>query len=38
MDVLDKTVGDQILPRFLAIADNRDFFYLTRWRADVADP
>jgi len=38
MEVLDKTVGDQILPRFLAIADNRDFFYLMRSGADVADP
>ncbi|HXV64167.1 MAG TPA: hypothetical protein VEK15_25935, partial [Vicinamibacteria bacterium] len=36
MEVLDKSVGDQILPRFLGFADNRDFFYILR-RADADD-
>lgn len=30
MSELDKTVGGQIVPRFLGYADNRDFFYVTR--------
>jgi hypothetical protein len=30
MDVLDKEVDGQVLPRFLAFSDNRDFFYLLR--------
>ena len=30
MKVLDKEVDGQVLPRFLAFADNRDFFYLLR--------
>ena len=30
MEVLDKSVGGQILPRFLGFADNRDFFYVLR--------
>lgn len=30
MEVLDRKSGDQELPRFVAIADNRDFFYLSR--------
>ena len=30
MEVLDKTQGGRTLPRFVAFADNRDFFYLTR--------
>jgi hypothetical protein len=31
MSVLDKTTRDgTVLPRFVALADNRDFFYLTR--------
>lgn len=28
MEVLDKTVAGQVLPRFIGFADNRDFFYL----------
>lgn len=36
MEVLDKSVGDQILPRFLGFADNRDFFYVIR-RANADD-
>ena len=30
MDVLDKTKGDRVIPRFLGYPDNRDFFYLLR--------
>ena len=30
MDVLDKVVDAQVLPRFLALADNRDLFYVVR--------
>ncbi len=30
MEVLDKTVHGQTLPRFLGFADNRDFFYVVR--------
>jgi len=30
MDVLDKQIGEIVLPRFLGFADNRDFFYLVR--------
>lgn len=30
MNVLDKTVAGQYVPRFLSLADNRDFFYLIR--------
>jgi hypothetical protein len=30
MNVLDKVIGGAVLPRFLAFADNRDFFYLVR--------
>jgi hypothetical protein len=30
MEVLDKSAGDQLLPRFLGYADNRDFFYILR--------
>jgi len=30
MSVLDKTSGSTTIPRFLAVADNRDFFYLMR--------
>lgn len=30
MEVLDKTVDGQVLPRFLGFADNRDFFYVVR--------
>ena len=33
MSVLDRTSGGTIVPRFLAVADNRDFFYLMRKRA-----
>ncbi len=33
MSVLDKSVGDQLLPRFVGFADNRDFFYLVRKEA-----
>ena len=29
MNVLDQTVGSTQLPRFLGVADDRDFFYLT---------
>ncbi|MHB8799591.1 MAG: hypothetical protein ACYDBY_14115 [Thermoanaerobaculia bacterium] len=36
MSVLDKTSGGTTVPRFLAVADNRDFFYLSRRR--VATP
>jgi hypothetical protein len=32
MEVLDKTVEGQVIPRFLGLADNRDFFYLARKR------
>lgn len=32
MSVLDKTSGDTTVPRFLAFADNRDFFYLMKKR------
>lgn len=32
MSVLDKTSGGTTVPRFLAYADNRDFFYLMRKR------
>ena len=30
MSVLDKSLGETLLPRFLGFADDRDFFYLTR--------
>jgi hypothetical protein len=30
MNVLDKKVGEDILPRFIGYSDNRDFFYITR--------
>ena len=30
MDVLDKTKGGKVIPRFLGFPDNRDFFYLLR--------
>jgi hypothetical protein len=30
MEVLDKTVEGQVIPRFIGFADNRDFFYLLR--------
>jgi len=30
MDVLDKTKGGKVIPRFLGFPDNRDFFYLFR--------
>lgn len=30
MKVLDKGSGDQVVPRFVGYADNRDFFYLLR--------
>jgi hypothetical protein len=33
MAVLDKSVGATLLPRFLGVPDDRDFFYLTRKRA-----
>jgi len=32
MDVLDKTRGGSLAPRFLSFPDNRDFFYLVRKR------
>ena len=32
MSVLDKTSGGTTVPRFLAVADNRDFFYLMKKR------
>ncbi len=32
MSVLDKSSGGTTVPRFLAVADNRDFFYLARRR------
>lgn len=34
MSVLDEVVDGQALPRFLAFADNRDFFYLARRAPD----
>jgi hypothetical protein len=33
MEVLDKTVEGQVIPRFLGFADNRDFFYVLRRRS-----
>jgi hypothetical protein len=30
MDVLDKSVSGQVVPRFLGFPDNRDFFYVMR--------
>jgi hypothetical protein len=36
MNVLDRTDEDQLLPRFLGYADNRDFFYLL-WRESQAN-
>lgn len=30
MEVVDQSVDDQILPRFIAFPDNRDFFYVMR--------
>jgi hypothetical protein len=30
MDVLDKSNDEQVIPRFVGYADNRDFFYLLR--------
>ncbi len=33
MSVLDKSAGDQLLPRFVGFSDNRDFFYLVRKEA-----
>lgn len=30
MEVLDRSVGGQLAPRFLSFPDDRDFFYLTR--------
>jgi len=30
MDVFEKSAADEIVPRFLGYADNRDFFYVTR--------
>jgi hypothetical protein len=32
MSVLDKTSAGTTVPRFLAVADNRDFFYLMKKR------
>ncbi|MBA4178005.1 MAG: hypothetical protein C0505_15825 [Leptothrix sp. (in: Bacteria)] len=32
MAVLDKSLGGELLPRFLGLPDNRDFFYLTARR------
>jgi hypothetical protein len=32
MSALDKTSGGTTVPRFLAVADNRDFFYLMKKR------
>ncbi|MBK9964105.1 MAG: hypothetical protein IPP07_04065 [Holophagales bacterium] len=32
MSVLDKTSGGTTVPRFLAYADNRDFFYVMKKR------
>ncbi|HYN41586.1 MAG TPA: hypothetical protein VE129_07420 [Thermoanaerobaculia bacterium] len=34
MSVLDKTSGGTTVPRFLAVADNRDFFYLMKKRGE----
>ncbi len=33
MSVLDKHIGEALLPRFLGFPDDRDFFYLTRRQA-----
>jgi hypothetical protein len=33
MSVLDQSVGGQIVPRFLAYPDNRDFFYVMQRNA-----
>jgi hypothetical protein len=30
MEVLDKKSDEQVVPRFVGYADNRDFFYLMR--------
>jgi hypothetical protein len=30
MSVLDKSAGDEVIPRFLGYPDNRDFFYVMR--------
>jgi len=30
MSQLDKLSGDELLPRFLDLPDNRDFFYVLR--------
>ena len=30
MNVLDKSFNQQVVPRFVGYADNRDFFYLVR--------
>ena len=38
MDVLDTRDGDNVLPRFLGLSDNRDFFYLVRRAAPGAEP
>ena len=35
MAVLDKTSGGTTVPRFLAVADNRDFFYLMKKRGET---
>ncbi len=35
MSVLDKTSGGTTVPRFLAVADNRDFFYLMKKRRET---
>jgi hypothetical protein len=37
MEVLDKIVDGQTLPRFLGFADNRDFFYVVRRLSERAD-
>jgi len=34
MEVLDKSEGGRLLPRFLGYADNRDFFYMLRRTPD----
>ena len=38
MEVLDKTVEGQVIPRFLGFADNRDFFYVLRSKPSVDPP
>jgi hypothetical protein len=38
MSVLDKSAGDEVIPRFLGYPDNRDFFYVMRRSMKEAKP